>query len=104
MCLPTRSASDAAPENTASVRPRSLTAPATSPIITGGSASTTGICETPYVCRISMASRTVSVGCVCTRSGSAPDLVHSTSATVAPWAALWNPYDRIQASLKIFDR
>ena len=47
----------ARPVNTASSRSRSVTDPATSPAITGGSARTTGICETPYSRRISTASR-----------------------------------------------
>jgi hypothetical protein len=58
--------------NRASSRARSLTDPATSPDITGGSALTTGICDTPYSRRISMASRIVSLGCVCTRRAARP--------------------------------
>ena len=41
-----------------------------------------GICDTPYSRRIPMASRSVSDGWVCTRSGNTPDLARSTSATV----------------------
>ena len=56
----TESARCALPVNSASSRSRSDTAPATSPDITGGSALTTGICDTWYSRRISMASRRVS--------------------------------------------
>ena len=50
--------------------------------MTGGSALTTGICDTEYSCRISMASRTVSVGWVCTSAGRSPAFLWSTSPTV----------------------
>ena len=81
MCFSTGSARCAFPANSAASRSRSLTAPATSPTMTGGSALTTGIWETPYSRRISIASRTVSLGWVCTRAGISPDLACSTSPT-----------------------
>ena len=74
MCFSTASARCACPVKSASSRARSLTEPATSPDITGGSALTTGICETPYSRRICTASRIVSPGWVCTRAGMSPDL------------------------------
>jgi hypothetical protein len=46
MCFSSRSDSWARPVNRASSRSRSTTAPATSAAITGGSARTTGICDT----------------------------------------------------------
>ena len=55
--------------NRAPSRPRSLTEPTTSAAITGGSARTTGICETPYSRRIATASAIVSFGWVCTSDG-----------------------------------
>ncbi|CKQ97056.1 Uncharacterised protein [Mycobacterium tuberculosis] len=82
MCADTASANLARPSNTAESSSRSETLPATSPAITGGSAPTTGICDTPYSRRIPMASRTVSDGWVYTRAGSAPDLRRNTSPTV----------------------
>ncbi len=108
MCWETASASLALPENTAESSSRSDTLPATSPAITGGSAPTTGICDTPYSRRIPMASRTVSEGWVWTRAGNAPDLRRNTSptvdASVLPSRRLRRkPYDDIHASLKIFD-
>ncbi|PQM44283.1 hypothetical protein C1Y40_05559 [Mycobacterium talmoniae] len=108
MCWATASARLARPSNTADNSSRSETLPATSPAITGGSAPTTGICDTPYSRRMLIASRTVSDGCVCTRSGSAPDFPRSTSPTVGcavePSSRVRRkPYDDIQASLKIFD-
>ncbi|SKU47121.1 Uncharacterised protein [Mycobacteroides abscessus subsp. abscessus] len=77
--------------------------------MTGGSAPTTGICDTPYSRKISMASRTVSDGWVCTKSGSAPDFPRSTSPTVGsetlPSKRLRkNPYEDIQASLNTLDK
>ena len=45
------------------------TDPTTSPAVTGGSARTTGSCETPYSRRMSIASRTVSFGWACTSDG-----------------------------------
>ena len=83
MCWETASANFARPSKTADKSSRSDTLPATSPAITGGSAPTTGICDTPYSRRMPMASRTVSDGWVCTRSGSAPDLPRNISPTVA---------------------
>src|SRR5665647_3901676 len=53
MCLETGSARSAVPANSAVSKSRSLTEPTTSPSTTGGSALTTGICETPYSRRIS---------------------------------------------------
>src|SRR5207253_1218584 len=61
MCDSTWSASLASPAKSASSRARSETDPATSAAITGGSARTTGICETPYSLRMLIASATVSV-------------------------------------------
>ena len=108
MCSETASANLARPSKTAESSSRSETLPATSPAITGGSAPTTGIWDTPYSRRMPMASRTVSDGWVCTRSGSAPDLRRSTSPTVGcsvdpSRRVRRNPYDDIHASLKIFD-
>ena len=48
MCRSTGSARWACPVNSASSRSRSDTDPDTSPAITGGSAVTTGICDTAY--------------------------------------------------------
>ena len=48
----------------------SVTVPTTSARANGGSALTTGTCETPYSRRIAMASRTVSSGWTWTRGGS----------------------------------
>jgi hypothetical protein len=84
----------ARPVNSASSRSRSWTAPTISAVITGGSARTTGICETPYSRRMSIASRTVSVGWVCTNDGSGPSwpLRASTSPTVVvPLSACRKP-------------
>ena len=78
----TRSVRWAVPVKSASSRVRSETDPATSAATIGGSARTTGICETPYSCRIATASAIVSPGWVCTRSGSRPALPRSTSPTV----------------------
>ncbi len=86
---------------------RSETAPATSAATIGGSARTTGICETPYSWRIATASAMVSAGWVCTRSGSWPDLPRSTSPTVWAWGAPspeGKPYCASQSSLKILVR
>ncbi|CAB4925190.1 unannotated protein [freshwater metagenome] len=94
MCFSKVSDSAAAPEKSASSSAFSSTEPTTSPAVTGGSARTTGIWETPYSRRMSMASRTVSVGWVCTRAGSAspsPDLARSSSPTVSPSAASTKP-------------
>ena len=82
MCCSTESVSRALPAKRASSTLRSETEPATSAATIGGSARTTGICETPYSCRIATASAMVSPGWVCTRSGSRPDLPRSTSPTV----------------------
>ena len=82
MCSSTRSVRCAAPVNSASSSVRSDTDPATSAATIGGSARTTGICETPYSWRIATASAMVSFGWVCTRSGSRPSLPRSTSPTV----------------------
>ena len=54
----------------------------------GGSAQTTGICETPYSCRICTASAIVSLGWVCTSAGMSPFLACSTSPMVSPLAGL----------------
>jgi len=91
MGLVTRSANDAVPANNLSSRSRSPTEPTISAAITGGSARTTGICETPYSRITSMASRTVSFGCMCTNSGVGPDLAASTSPTVAALLAEMKP-------------
>src|SRR6476659_9757434 len=91
MSFSTESVRCALPAKSLSSSDRSLTAPATSPAITGGSALTTGIWETPYSCRISMASRTVSGGWVCTRAGRSPAFLCNTSPTVASPAAFMNP-------------
>ena len=50
----------------------------------GGSARTTGICETPYSWRIWIASAIVSLGWVWTRAGMSPFLARSTSPMVCP--------------------
>src|SRR3954447_1648669 len=81
---PPRSTRDARPENSASIRSRSTTDPATSAAMTGGSARTTGSCETAYSRRMWMASASVSFGWVCTSWGSWPPLARSTSPTVWP--------------------
>ena len=82
MCGSTESASDTLPANRASSSARSETDPITSPAVTGGSAFTTGICETPYSRRMSITSRTVSFGCACTSDGVSPDFSRSTSPMV----------------------
>ena len=82
MCCSTRSVSLAPPANSASNSARSDTAPATSAATIGGSARTTGICETPYSRRMAIASAMVSPGWVCTRAGRPPALPRSTSPTV----------------------
>ena len=51
-----------------------MTEPTTSPAVTGGSALTTGIWETAYSRRMSMASRTVSYGWTCTSVGTSAAL------------------------------
>src|SRR6478609_11734309 len=91
MCVNTASASVARPANRSSSSARSDTAPTTSPAITGGSALTTGICDTPYSRMISTASRMVSLGWVCTRSGSRPLLPRSTSPTLPRPASARKP-------------
>ncbi len=79
--------------------------PATSPVTTGGSAFSTGSWETPYSRMMSIASRTVSVGCTCTICGNESDFAASTSATVASDPlSVRNPYRAIHSSLKILDR
>ena len=74
MCFSTESNRCAWPVKSASSNARSLTDPATSPDMTGGSALTTGICETPNSRRMWTASRIVSLGCVWTSAGISPDL------------------------------
>ena len=77
----TASAGPAVWPKSAPSSPRSLTEPTTSAAITGGSARTTGIWETPYSRRIPTASAMVSIGWVCTSDGSSPDFSRSTSPT-----------------------
>ena len=68
------------PANSASSSVFSSTEPTTSPAVTGGSARTTGSWLTPYSRRMSIASRTVSFGWVCTSVGVSPDFARSTLA------------------------
>jgi hypothetical protein len=77
--------------NSSSRRARSLTEPATSPDVTGGSALTTGICDTPYSRRMLIAVRIVSPGWVCTSAGRRPPLLFRTSPTVVSPSALRKP-------------
>jgi hypothetical protein len=84
MCFSTRSARLARPSKSASSSVFSSIDPTTSPAVTGGSARTTGSWLTPYSRRMSIASRTVSFGWVCTRVGVSPDFVCSRSPTVSP--------------------
>ncbi len=103
----TRSVSRAVPAYSASRSARSETEPATSAATIGGSARTTGICETAYSCRIATASAMVSLGWVCTRSGSRPSLPRSTSPTVWVWsrsASVGKPYCASHSSLKTLVR
>src|SRR5215472_10306246 len=80
---PATSSSGAAfPATSASSRSCSTIEPTTSAAITGGSALSTGSCDTSNSRRLAMTLRTVSVGCACTNAGSAePALRSSTSPT-----------------------
>ena len=94
MCVSTRSTSLALPENSASSSLRSETLPATSAATIGGSARTTGICETPYSWRMCTASAMVSLGWVCTRSGmpaalAAQHLADASARSVAGRKPYW---------------
>ena len=74
-------------------------------MLVGGSARTTGICETPYSWRMCTASAIVSVGWVCTRSGIWPLLPRSTSPMVG-WSseAGRKPYWASHSSLNTLPR
>ena len=65
----------ARPLKTASIRVFSSIEPITSPITTGGSAVSTGICEMSNFFILSIVWRTVSLGCTCTSPASSGSLV-----------------------------
>jgi hypothetical protein len=88
-----------------------VTVPTTSASERGGSALTTGICDTPYSRRIDMADLTDSAGWTCTRGGivdapSPRDLATSRSSTVSPAlpVARRNPWSAIHPSSYSFER
>ena len=71
----------------------------------GGSARTTGICETAYSCRILTASAIVSLGWVCTSAGMSPFLACRTSPMVSPLLdSAMNPKRASHSSLKTLVR